>query len=495
MIGSRVLCRYMAVFLNFDINSYTIPAWVYGLVIVVGIVAPLIAAALPVWRGTGISVREALSDYSVKGNAFGASGFDRAVARIGGTARPVLFAVRNSFRNRKRLVLTLATLCTAGLFFMTALNVRASMINTLDRLFQGRKYDLSLSFGTMVPYEKVEAALRATPGVRKAEGWIVTEASLPAPGDAPAAQIPPSGGAHSGGSAMAGLHGAGGAPSGSRVIVIGLAPQTELLQFNLSTGHGLDFNQIDEIVLNTAFAAQNREWRPGSTLSLRMGPGVTNWRIAGITREPFSPPMAYISRAYFEKMGGHVNVANSLRLALEKNDRDSISDVRTALDRNLEQQGLRALSSQTSVESRFGFDQHMLMIYVFLVVMSAVIGLVGTLGLMTTMSLNVLERRREMGVLRVVGASPRVIWLMVVIEASAVALMSWLSSAAIAWPVSRALGNFLSLSMFKSGLDFKFELRGLAVWFGVCLAAAAAASFMPAWHACRQEIREAIAYE
>ena len=41
----------------------------------------------------------------------------------------------------------------------------------------------------------------------------------------------------------------------------------------------------------------------------------------------------------------------------------------------------------------------MVMIYIFLIVMSGILA-AGGLGLMTTMNLNVLERRREMGVLR-----------------------------------------------------------------------------------------------
>src|SRR5215203_5727749 len=45
LLGSRALCRYMAIFLNFDINSFAVPAWVYLLVAVIGIAAPLIAAA------------------------------------------------------------------------------------------------------------------------------------------------------------------------------------------------------------------------------------------------------------------------------------------------------------------------------------------------------------------------------------------------------------------------------------------------------------------
>src|ERR1044071_2886945 len=71
MIGSRALCRYMAVFLNFDINSFAVPVWVYLLVVVVGLFTPLLAAAFPVWKGTRVPVRVAISDYGVSPASFG----------------------------------------------------------------------------------------------------------------------------------------------------------------------------------------------------------------------------------------------------------------------------------------------------------------------------------------------------------------------------------------------------------------------------------------
>ena len=60
VLGSRALCRYMAVFLNFDINSFAVPLWVYLLVVIVGVAAPLVAAAYPVWRGSSVPVRVAV---------------------------------------------------------------------------------------------------------------------------------------------------------------------------------------------------------------------------------------------------------------------------------------------------------------------------------------------------------------------------------------------------------------------------------------------------
>jgi putative ABC transport system permease protein len=181
-------------------------------------------------------------------------------------------------------------------------------------------------------------------------------------------------------------------------------------------------------------------------------------------------------------------------LVLDRSDPASINAVKASLDRNLELAGLRALASSSKADSRYGFDQHMLMIYVFLIVISCILGGVGGLGLMTTMSLNVLERRREMGVLRAIGASPRMVWLIVAAEGVVVGVLSWALATLAAWPLSKFLGNALVNLMFQGGLDFWFEPRGVFVWLAVSIALGLAASFLPAWQASRVTVREALAH-
>ncbi len=453
ILGSRALCRYMAMFLNFDINSFAVPIWVYLLVALIGIVAPLVAAAYPVWRGTATPVRVALSDFGLSQANFGAGAFDRALARIGGTFSLVAFAIRNSFRRRARLVLTLLTLAAGGLFFLSALNVRASMVNTLDRMFAARRSDLTVSFAKSYELEEIQKAVRNTPGVSRAEGWFTTEGSL----------------------------------GERRFGVVALPPDTQLLDFDIIEGRKLTPQDTDAIVINNALAGREPKMRVGETVVLRIGADEKAWRIVGLAREAFSPsPVGYIPLT---------GKANSLRLALDDTDPDAISALKAELDRNLEAQGIRARSSSTKGESRFGFDQHMVMIYMFLIVMSAIVGGVGGLGLMTTMSLNVLERRREMGVMRALGATPRIVWLMIVAEGVVIGILSWTIAALLAWPISKAVGDFMVKVMFRSGLDFTFEPLGLVIWLIVSIGLSAVASFLPAWKASRVTVREALAYE
>lgn len=486
--GSRLLCRYLAVFLNFDITSFAVPVWVYLLVATVGLIVPLLAAAWPVWKGTGVPVREALADYGVGLHAFGTGAFDRALAGIGGAARPLLLAIRNSFRRRTRLALTLVTLGAGGLFFMSALNVRASLIHTLDRLFATKQFDLSVNLGAMQPVEKAERAARNTPGVQRAEGWIITEAAI-------ASGEPPSGGGHAAGG-MGGMHD-GGEEKGERFAVVALPANTEMLKPDIIAGRGLLPDDAEAvIVVNAALASsKGKSLHAGDRVTLRMGPSEIAWRVVGIAQEPFSPPTGYIPLRFLEQQGGHAGMANSLRLALNHADSATISRVKASLDHNLEQEGVKAQSSSSKADSRFAFDQHMVMIYIFLIVMSCILAGVGGLGLMTTMSLNVLERRREMGVLRAIGASPSMVMLIVVVEGAVIGLLSWLLAAILAWPVSQALGNLLVRLMFKSGMAFLFEPIGLWIWLAVSVCLGAIASFLPAWRASRRPVREAIGYE
>lgn len=487
-LGNRALCRYLAVFLNFDITSFAVPAWVYVMDALVGIAAPLLAASRPIARGTQVTVREALADFGVRAVTFGRTPLERCLLNVGGRFRPLVFALRNSLRKRARLQSTVATLVTGGLFFMSALNVRSSMIATLDRLFSGRRYDLSVGLQGMAPWEKVERAVARTPGVSRSEGWIATEGSIPAGEAQPAPEAP----AHKIGGTAQGLHGGGSTASSDKFPIFAIPPDTKMMSFEVTDGRLLNADETDAIVVNNALARDGR-FDVGKTVSLQIGPSLGPWRVVGRVRESFSPPVAYISKKLFDQM--HPGMANNIRLALDKTDPDAMNRVKASLEENLQQEGVRATSSLARAESRKGFDEHMLMIYLFLIIMSAILAGVGGLGLSTTMSLNVMERRREMGVLRAIGATPRMLWLIVVAEGTAIGVMSWLLATLLAWPVSRLITSGLGMHVMRVRLDFSFEIVGIFMWLGISLVLASLASFVPAWQASRRPVREAVAYE
>ena len=374
---------------------------------------------------------------------------------------------------------------------MSALNVQTSLVRTIDRLLAARKSDLSVTLAQMVPLAQVERAIRSTPGVKGYEGWIVTEASPGAASDAGQGS-PESQPARPHAAGAGGPH-AGGADR-DRFTVVALPADSRMLAPEIVKGRWLLPGDTKALVANDRLAARLAGFEPGAEVTLAMGPSQVSWQVVGIAREPFSPSVAYVPLAFFESHG-HGGTTNSLRLALDDAAPAAMPAAKERLDESLDAFGVRALTSSSRYDGRRGFDEHMLMIYVFLLVMSLILGAVGGLGLMTTMSLNVLERRREMGVLRAIGASPLLVWRIVIVEGAAIGLMSGVLATLLAWPVSRLLGDLLVTLMFRTRLDFVFEPLGVLSWLAISITLGVVASFVPAWHASRHPVREALAHE
>ena len=131
----------------------------------------------------------------------------------------------------------------------------------------------------------------------------------------------------------------------------------------------------------------------------------------------------------------------------------------------------------------------------FLLIMAVLLAVVGGLGLMGTMSINVLERTREIGVLRAIGASNGAVLRIVIAEGVLIGVLSWAIGALLALPLSLLLSNAVGVAFLQMPLDFVFSLSGLAIWLGIVVLLAALASFLPAWSASRVTVRDVLAYE
>ena len=132
---------------------------------------------------------------------------------------------------------------------------------------------------------------------------------------------------------------------------------------------------------------------------------------------------------------------------------------------------------------------------VLLMSMMILVALVGGLGLAITMSLNVMERTREIGILRSLGAQNGMVRRVVVVEALVIGLASWMAAIPLSVPLAVFLGNALGMSLLARPLDYIFSVPGLLLWLGLVIAISVLASALPAQNAARLTIRDAIAYE
>ena len=135
------------------------------------------------------------------------------------------------------------------------------------------------------------------------------------------------------------------------------------------------------------------------------------------------------------------------------------------------------------------------MIVYYMLIMAALVAVVGGLGLMSTMSLTVLERTREIGVMRAIGAADGDIQRIVITEGLAIGVLSWMLGVMLSIPITFVLDYGVGISIFQSPLNAVFSWTGSFVWLFGILLVAVLASAIPALRASRLAIRETLVYE
>jgi putative ABC transport system permease protein len=111
------------------------------------------------------------------------------------------------------------------------------------------------------------------------------------------------------------------------------------------------------------------------------------------------------------------------------------------------------------------------------------------------MGINMLERIREIGVLRAIGASNGAIRRIVLLEGLVIATLSWIIGFALSFPVAQVMSEQIGVALLDTPLSFTYALPAAIAWFFVLLGLAVVASLGPARGAVRLTIREVLAYE
>ena len=130
-----------------------------------------------------------------------------------------------------------------------------------------------------------------------------------------------------------------------------------------------------------------------------------------------------------------------------------------------------------------------------LMIMAFLLAIVGSLGLMGTMSINVLERQREIGVMRAIGASNAAILQIFVVEGMVIGALSWGAGLLLSSPISYLMSRRIGMVFAKQPLTYVYDPRGPIFWLLIVLAVAALASLVPARNAANLSVRETLAYE
>lgn len=461
LVAGRRYASVKADLLNFPIDGVAIPWWVIVLQAVVGIALPVMAACIPVWRGCRISVNEALRDVGIAGIAGGES----LVMRVSGLSRPMLLSLRNAFRRRQRMALTLLALATGGAVFLGANNLRTSVIGATDLLFAAQRFDFVLRFAELQPIDAVERTVRGVAGVRQAEGWASAR----------------------------GIVSRDDGTAGNGFSITAPPVATRLLDTAVDSGRWMRASDGNVLVVNRALLRAEPTMAVGRTVSVIVGGRTARWTVVGYT-ESGAAPSAYAPREVVAAIAADGRIS-AVMVASAYEGEGSTFDLIQRLRTTLGEQGRDVSSSQLLAESRRVIEDHLLMVVDFLGSVAWLMLVVGAMGLASTMGLAVLERTREIGVLRAIGATHGSIFTVIQGEGVTIALLSWALAIPLSIPMSVALASAFGRIMLRVPVTYLPDGRGVALWLAVVLLVSVLACAWPARRAMRVSTAAALAYE
>ncbi len=249
------------------------------------------------------------------------------------------------------------------------------------------------------------------------------------------------------------------------------------------------------IVVPTAFLVDEPDLRLGGDVVMKIYGKEQTFRIVGTFIGTSYVQMFFVNYAYLSRLTDRVGETDSLLALTDTHDVNSVAATSRVLEDHLKALGMRVDTVSTMQNERAEAEVIFDVIVSLLLVMAFLLALVGGLGLMGAMSINVLERTREIGVLRAIGAPNRGVTQVFILEAVGIGILSWIMGAALAIPLTQGLNAALGVAVMGQALTFSYSLQGMWLWLGVVIVLSALASFIPARSASRLTVREVLAYE
>ena len=470
IVVGGAIAVFLGGFINIDFPRWSLPPLVLALQLVVGLLTPLLAAIVPVFKGTGMTVREAVSDYGTNAEQVRNGWLTRGINSVRGLSRPMQLSLRNTFRRRGRLALTLITLVLGGMLFMTVGSIRSSLNGLIEQGLDYYQFDVQIQFEQPYRTQRVEQVVRTLPGVDIVEGWIQAQATpILADGS-----------------------------DGDTLTITALEPNSVMVKPTLTDGRWLLPEDENAIIISQNVLSSQPGLKPGDTMKLEIGTKKYDFVIAGIARVLGGPPNVipvYVNYPYYARLTADVNRSSSLQIKLDPASGLKQEDAAKILNDRLEAGGYNVASTFTIDTLRRFTGAFFDIIVYLLLAMGVLIASVGALGLAGTMSQNVLERTREIGVMRAIGASDGSVLRIVIVEGIIIGLISWAIGAMLAFPVGALLAQTVGVVLFQSALPYIFSAGGLAAWLVIVVLLSTFASFLPAWRASRLTVREVLAYQ
>ena len=476
-LGAVVANSITRVFLNLfniDFPGFHLSSQAVTFQVISAIGAPLLAGLPPVLKGAAITVRQAIASYGI-GNDFHSGGIDRLVEKIGQRFLPSYYAsaLGNMFRHKGRMIMTQLVLVTAGAAFLMVMSLNSSISLTLDNFFSRQRYDITLAFVHDQRADRLAEVASSVEGVDQVELRLSQQASLLVKGQLVK-------------------------EAGLSTQLYGLPAGSDFYSPLMVAGRWILPGDGRVIVVPRETAEKN-QIAVGDTVTLDLGVlGKDDWRVIGLY-EPvfvggFAASSVYAPIDTMFDITKKYNKAGALLIRTTAHDDAFTTAVTQKLKEAYERHSLTVDSSQTQADLRETNEWQFSTVTYMLMALSIILAIVGAFALMGAISIGVIERTREIGVLRAIGARSPIILKIFVMEGLLQGILSWLIAIPVSILVSPAAAGAVGRIMFGASLDYRYNWPAVLTWLLIVAVISVLASILPARSAARISVRESLAY-
>ncbi|HEY7420285.1 MAG TPA: FtsX-like permease family protein, partial [Ktedonobacteraceae bacterium] len=365
---------------DIDLGPFSVDPWIVILSLGVGFGAPLLAALIPLWVGTRITVREAFAGYGIN------SGQSRRRVRCSGERMGLLsqttwLGLRGVFRRRGRAILTLLTLTLAGATFLTVQTTSASTNQMIADITANSHYDVQADVPSDGTPQTLSSQIQALTNVKRVETATAVE------GDGLTTQW-------------------------GKVDMEGFQVDTQIYQPTLLSGRWFTANDTDAVLINERFA-QVSGLQVGQTLLISN----LTLTVIGIVHQP-QQHLQWVGELIttndvVNQLGTsdtNLRIATHLLVQARDNEASALVTLVNQIDQFYSNGGPgRSIGGSGPVMTHQALvaqqQQGFYVFYALLYSVALIVGSVGILGLANALAASVLERRREIGMLRSMGGS------------------------------------------------------------------------------------------
>jgi putative ABC transport system permease protein len=267
------------------------------------------------------------------------------------------------------------------------------------------------------------------------------------------------------------------------------------LNATIEEGQWLHNSEANDVVLNQSARLLSPGVKTGDRISLLVNGKPMEWRVIGFSKDYGSQAAAYVSLNAFTN---RVQIPGKIRLLkIAYTDRSKANAIakNEAVEQLLEKMNVPVSGSIPVWLLRNAIAGHMKVLVNTLLSMAVMMGIVGILGLMSAMSMSIMERTREMGIMRAIGATPKKIRALITGEGFLVGITSIGIAFLLSLLLSYYIGRFIGDMAFHTPLSLTLSMAGIMIWVLIIVGGSYLATVFPARRANKITTREALAYE